>query len=272
MRHSVDQTTDGSNQYAMGTLTSRTNSGVHNRFQAHTGNRQSPVGNNVVPRVTFKENVDTIANVSPNASDPGSQNTSSNDSGIDNFKPAEPNISNTLNGQNTDSSGTYDNAFTPTVRPTLVIRSPSQTAGNRNELSNEIAAPSGTLLRVLPPPSTFPVSTGQTVMNASVYSNRLPTFGAYGQTSNEQTALLDSTDSDLASLLKPPDLSLTNTTTATTTATRLNGQNEMMMTMMIGDGGSSLQSSSTAAEPYPLILSSYLLSDETHEPRLCSQV
>ncbi|VDP89322.1 unnamed protein product [Echinostoma caproni] len=255
-----DQALECSNQYGTGTSTPRNNTGLLTRFSTSSGvTRQSPIGNSLGPRVTFKENVDTIANVSPNVSDPGSQNTSSNDSGIDNLKPTEVKVPPPMNGNNTDSSGTYDNAFTPTVRSSLVIRSPSQTMGNRNDLVTETSG-SGTLPRVLAPSSTFASSSNQ-VMNTSIYSNRLPTYAVHGQNSEHTPLLVESTESDLANLLKPPNLSL-NTT-------RLGRPNEM-----IGDGASSLQSSSTA-DQYPMLLSSSpscLLGDETHEPRLCSQV
>lgn len=78
------------------------------------------------PRVTFRDRVDTITGISPNNSDPGSQNTSSNDSGIDTNRQESQQP---LNTNPMGSGGQYDNAFPRTLSPPMLVRSVSQPAG-----------------------------------------------------------------------------------------------------------------------------------------------
>ncbi|CAL8078528.1 unnamed protein product [Calicophoron daubneyi] len=222
--------------------------------------------NSLGPRVTFKENVDTITNISPNTSDPGSQNTSSNDSGIDNLKTENqavtanslaPKPNSVLPPTALNSSGTYDNTFPGTFRSSLIIRSPSQTKTDLGGLNS-----GGTIQRVdMRGKPVYTTSSGSVMSNSICAGNRTASgFNGNGNGSlqinsnGENGGVAEGATSHNGLLGTHQHLSLPPSRSGE----------------MIGDGSTSLQSSST--EQFPLLLSSCLLSDEAQEPRLCSQV
>ncbi|TGZ64241.1 hypothetical protein CRM22_006478 [Opisthorchis felineus] len=204
----------------------------------------------LAPRVTFKDKVDMIANTSPSTSEPGSQNTS-NDSGIDNFKCEQKSVGRAVvpSPTSADGSGTYDNAFPSTFRSSVLIRNPSQskdrqTNGDRSEATE------------VPTNSSNP-----RCMNDSFYAKRQPVLGLTEKFAGGPSATSVSTPMESHQTIGMSHLA---------GGTLSHGAQFIRPGEMIGDANNSFQSSST--EPFPLLLPGGTITDETQEPRLCSQV
>ncbi|KAF5394905.1 hypothetical protein PHET_09633, partial [Paragonimus heterotremus] len=207
----------------------------------------TPGSGALTPRVTFREKVDMISHVSPTATAVGSPNHSSNDSGIDNLKIDNRSQTSILPfSPPSDGSGTYDNTFPASFCSGLVIRNPSQSNGEV-----DVTEESGTLQRSV----GNVANTTNHLMNGSVYNDRHSKF----------TNQLNSNSASL-SPTKP-----SNESTGLCTSVSINPSVHSSRTNeMIGDANNSFQSSN--AEPFPLLFSSGLITEQTQEPRLCSQV
>ncbi|CAH8568483.1 unnamed protein product [Dicrocoelium dendriticum] len=219
-------------------------SSTNGPFRGDTCNRSQPTlkpssgplipataANQCGQRVSFRRNIELVPDVSPAVSEIGSQNNSSDDSGIDNLKLEHQNSVSTEPAQLTKTfgSGPYDNAFPTSVCSSIPVQRLNQ-ANNQVSRTLQVSAATSSMAN----PS----------MNDSIYSTHTSSFAGNmgGKLCPSQNLI---SESALRTMLISTD-------------------------EMIGDASNGCQCSTS--EQFPLLLCPELLSDASHESRLCSQV